>query len=228
MSKGIIYVMTTVVPGLIKIGKTGTGNYESRMYQLERHGYSNVVGLKRHFAIEVEDYDDKERLLQDIFSKSKLENSELFALSEDLVVQLLSSFEGKQVYPKDKSKEELFDEVSARRDYSNLPEQTYHMFKKVRAWDSRVVKGEMEFKHGQFIVKKGGVCCPVRGKGWTTTKVVDEARERCRIIDNILQEDVSFNSPSMAAAMLTWHPESGWDVWKDSENRPIDKYRKKS
>ena len=37
MSKGIIYVMTTAVPGLIKIGKTGSSNYESRMYQLERH-----------------------------------------------------------------------------------------------------------------------------------------------------------------------------------------------
>lgn len=48
--------MTTVVPGLIKIGKTGINNFESRMYHLERNGYSNVVGLKRNFAIEVEDY----------------------------------------------------------------------------------------------------------------------------------------------------------------------------
>lgn len=50
MAKGIIYVMTTVVPGLIKIGKTGTDNFENRMYQLERNGYFNVVGLKRKFA----------------------------------------------------------------------------------------------------------------------------------------------------------------------------------
>ena len=67
MARGIIYVMTTVVPGLIKIGKTGTDNYESRMYQLERNGYYNVVGLKRRFAIEVEDYDEKEKLLDEIF-----------------------------------------------------------------------------------------------------------------------------------------------------------------
>ena len=33
------------------------------MYQLERNGYFNVVGLKRKFAIEVEDYDAKEILL---------------------------------------------------------------------------------------------------------------------------------------------------------------------
>lgn len=34
MGKGILYVMTTVVPGVIKIGKTGLENYESRMYRL--------------------------------------------------------------------------------------------------------------------------------------------------------------------------------------------------
>ena len=71
MAKGIIYVMTTVVPGLVKIGKTGTDNFESRMYQLERNGYFNVVGLKRKFAIEVEDYDEKEVLLDEIFEKNK-------------------------------------------------------------------------------------------------------------------------------------------------------------
>ncbi len=31
MSKGIIYAMTTVVPGLGKIGKTGCQNFEQRM-----------------------------------------------------------------------------------------------------------------------------------------------------------------------------------------------------
>ena len=31
MAKGIIYVMTTVVPGLVKIGKTGLNNFEQRM-----------------------------------------------------------------------------------------------------------------------------------------------------------------------------------------------------
>ena len=56
------------------------------MYNLERHGYSNVVGLKRRFAIEVDDYSEKETLLDDIFSKSRVPNTELFALDIDLVV----------------------------------------------------------------------------------------------------------------------------------------------
>lgn len=63
MSKGIIYIMTTAVPGLIKIGKTGTANFEQRMYSLEHDGYRNVTALSRRFAIEVEDYEAKEVLL---------------------------------------------------------------------------------------------------------------------------------------------------------------------
>ena len=46
MAKGIIYIMSTAVPGLIKIGKTGTSNYQERMRALEANGYYNVAGLK--------------------------------------------------------------------------------------------------------------------------------------------------------------------------------------
>ena len=59
MSRGIIYVMTTVVDGLVKIRKTGCDNFEQRMTYLENNGYRNICGLKRQFAIEVDDYDKK-------------------------------------------------------------------------------------------------------------------------------------------------------------------------
>lgn len=51
MAKGIIYLMETIVPGLVKIGKTGSNNFEQRMYTLEHNGYANVVGLKRRYAV---------------------------------------------------------------------------------------------------------------------------------------------------------------------------------
>lgn len=114
MGKGILYVMTTVVEGLIKIGKTGSSNFEQRMYSLERNGYCNVGGLKRAFAIEVEDYDDKEALLDNIFSKSQVPGTELFALDINLVIQLLSSFEGTVIYPKTETKDEIFDEAAEK------------------------------------------------------------------------------------------------------------------
>ncbi|MFH1192810.1 MAG: GIY-YIG nuclease family protein [Candidatus Jorgensenbacteria bacterium] len=114
--KGIIYIMTTAVSGLIKIGQTGTANYQERMRNLEANGYYNVSGLKRFFAIKLDDYTDKEILLKEIFNKHQAGNSELFALDYDLVRQLLLSFEGKVIYPKDIDKEKEFDEVSKARE----------------------------------------------------------------------------------------------------------------
>jgi len=110
MAKGIIYLMTTVVPGLIKIGKTGNDQFENRMRFLENNGYANITGLKRTFAIEVDGYDEKEKLIHDIFSKSRIVGTELFALDIEVAKSLLSSLDGKQIYPKDKSKKEVFKE----------------------------------------------------------------------------------------------------------------------
>jgi hypothetical protein len=116
--KGIVYIMTTVVDGLIKIGQTGSQNYQERMRNLESNGYYNVSGLKRFFAIELEEYTYKENLLKEIFNKHRVADSELFALDYDLVKQLLLSFEGKVIYPKDIDKEKEFDEVAKSREQS--------------------------------------------------------------------------------------------------------------
>lgn len=111
MAKGIIYLMSTVVDGLIKIGKTEINNFENRMYNLERHGYCNVNGLKREFAIEVDNYSEKEALLDKLFSKSQINNSELFAVDIDLAKQLLSAFDGKVIYPKE-NKNKIFEKAT--------------------------------------------------------------------------------------------------------------------
>ncbi len=120
MNQGILYIMTTAVSGLIKIGKTGTASYKERMRFLEGNGYRNVVGLKRYFAIELEDYGDKEKLLQEVFSRSRVGESELFSLDEELVQQLLLSFEGKVIYPEHITKEQEFDVVTEARKQSAL------------------------------------------------------------------------------------------------------------
>jgi len=119
MDKGIIYLMTTAVSGLIKIGKTETKSYQERMRFLEANGYYNVVGLKRAFAIEVEDYSDKERLLHEIFSKHQVAKSELFALDVELVKQLLLAFAGNIIYPAEKNIEKAFEEVTKIRKQQN-------------------------------------------------------------------------------------------------------------
>lgn len=107
MPKGIIYITTTSVTGLIKIGKTQTSQFENRMSTLEQNGYWNVNGLKRFFAVEVDDYDEKEKLLHTVFSKSQVANSELFALDKNLAKDMLMSFDGKVVFPYGNKKEKL-------------------------------------------------------------------------------------------------------------------------
>ncbi len=110
--------MTTAVSGLIKIGQTGVDLYQERMRNLEANGYYNVVGLKRVFAIELDDYKEKESLLHEIFNRQRIGESELFALDLELVKQLLLSLEGKIIYPKKTNKEKDFDEVAKARTQS--------------------------------------------------------------------------------------------------------------
>jgi hypothetical protein len=219
MAKGIIYCMTTIVPGLVKIGKTGVDNFDSRMYHLEHNGYCNVVGLKRRFAIEVEDYNEKETLLHDIFSKSNVPNTELFALDIELVVQLLSSLDGKQVYPKDISKEDVFDTATDERQINvnsvtkyTVPDGIYHLKK-------GSVKATMRVEDKKFIVEKGSQCFPCDKDG------MPEARKKAKINNGILEEDVVCNSPSTAGWVILGNYNNGWKMWKNSDNKPIDIYR---
>lgn len=152
--------MTTAVSGLIKIGQTGTANYQERMRFLEANGYYNVSGLKRFFAIELDDYTDKETLLKEIFNKHQVGNSELFALDYDLVRQLLLSFDGTVIYPKDVNKEKEFDEVAKAREQGTR----FSFYKKgikdgeeiVFIADKEItakVVGEREVEYGEQIWK---------------------------------------------------------------------------
>ena len=224
MAKGIIYVMETVVPGLVKIGKTGTGNFEGCMYSLERNGYFNVVGLKRRFAIEVEDYDEKEALLDEIFSKARVPGSELFALDIDLVIQLLASFDGKQVYPETETREESFDQATEKRhikdDWTSIPDGTYHL-KQTRKGKGTAV-AQMVVEDGAFIVKAGAKCLPVNeGVVWTP-----EPRRTAPIVDGVPQADVVTKSPSTAGWVVLGCSNNGWNVWKSAAGKTLDEYRK--
>lgn len=217
MARGIIYCMTTIVPGLVKIGKTRTDQFEQRMYQLENNGYRNIVGLKRRFAIEVADYDEKESLLHDIFSKSNVPNTELFALDADLVVQLLASLDGKQIYPQTITKEEAFDTAADERQMNAVtrypvPAGIYHL-------DTGHVQARMRVEGRKFIVEQGSRCLPCE-KDW-----MPEARKSAVIENGILQKDVPCSSPSTAGWVVLGRANNGWTVWKNAEGKPIDIYR---
>ncbi len=220
LDKGIIYVMSTVVPGLIKIGKTGTNNFQDRMYHLERNGYSNITGLKRQFAIEVEDYSAKERLLGEIFNKSQVPNTELFALDIELVIQLLSSFEGRQIYPTEKSKDQVFDEAVKERQintgFGNLPDGEYYLERNVAGFG--IVKGKAVMQDGIFKVLRGAICAPSQ-EGY-----VHRIRRETNIQNNVLVEDIICQSPSEAGWVVIGRSNNGRTEWKDKHHQPIQIY----
>lgn len=221
MSKGIIYLMTTVVSGLIKIGKTRNDQFENRMRFLESNGYANITGLKREFAIEVDGYDEKEKLIHDIFSKSRIVNTELFALDIEIAKSLLSSLDDKQIYPKDKSKKEVFkestEEIKLKSDNGFVPDGEYVLNRNIKGFGK--VYGKAKVEDGIFTVLKGSICGNT-GKGY-----ISSIRRNANIVNNILQEDIVCVNPSSAGWIIIGKSNNGWVEWKDIHGNRIEKYR---
>lgn len=225
--KSYLYVMSIVVGGLIKIGKTSTNNFEQRMYILERNGYCNVVGLQRCFAIEVDDYDEKEVLLDNIFSKSQVPGTELFALDINLVIQLLSSFEGNVIYPKSESKAEIFDNsteiIAAEK--GTVPDGLYYLNRKVKALNENV-SATIEVKNKKIILKSGSKIAPFSKfivKGWLIAKNSLEIDD-----ENLTKNDLECDSYSMASSIVVGQQSDGWSEWKTADGESIDIFRKQS
>ena len=227
MGKGIIYLMTTAVPGLVKIGKTGSKNYEQRMYDLEHNGYRNVTALKREFAIEVDDYDEKEKLLHIIFEKSQLSDTELFAIDVNIAKQLLSSFEGTMVFPLSETKDEVFDESVDSIKGKIIPDGEYKLERKKKS-DNRIVKVTAIIKNGFWTIRKSSILGVSEDVG--VSKKARKARDNMLIDSNgKLLEDYELGecSPSFAADVVMNGSTDGWREWKNNEGKAVDIYRNK-
>lgn len=193
------------------------------MNYLEKNGYSNVSGLKRRLAIEVDEYNKKERIIHDIFSKSRVGTSELFATDMERAVSLLSSLEGKQIYPTTLTKKEVFEvateELKSREGLELLPDGEYRLNRKIKGFGE--VNGRATVKRGVFTLLKGSLCADV------TTDVVPAIYDKAIIEDNILQVDLICSSPSAAGFVVIGKANNGWIEWKDASGNKIDIYRKK-
>ncbi len=223
MARGVLYIMTTVVDGLIKIGKTQTPQFERRMYQLESNGYKNITALKRKFAIEVDDYDEKEELLHRIFDRSRVPNTELFALDPELAVSLLSALEGTQVYPKtsDKTKADIFTDASKNMINSSIPDGIYHLKRKIKAVDKEIT-ATMQVKNGKFTVLAGSDFSPVSSKA--ISDAIKDRRNKAKVRSGKLLKDETFNSASYAAVFVLGQSESGPRRWKDENGKSLKEY----
>lgn len=234
--KGILYLMTTSQPGVIKIGKTEEHQFEKRMKNLEQNGYRQFNGLCRQFAILVDDYDSKERLLHEIFEKSQIADTELFAVKINLVKKLLSAFAGEQIYPKDDVKgsqprtrnttnqEPIW--IRTNKNSGFLPEGLYHTI-------SKKYYGIMEYRNGKYILKKGTIipalCDTARRHN---SSYPNDRNKLLNLKDNdsiALNDDKIIGdntSVSFLGFLVSGRSTNGWTFWFDDENEPIDKYRK--
>ena len=227
MSKGIIYIMTSVLPGLIKIGKTRTDQYEIRMSFLEKNGYRNITGLKRKFAIELDEYDEKETLLHTIFEKSQVADTEMFSLDVDIAIQLLSSFEGTIIYPKNQSKTEIFNDATDNKESRVIPDGEYH-FEKKKVSDNKKVKAIAIIKDGIWTLKKGSILGIIEDAGGS--KMAKVARAELSMDSNgVLLEDYEMGNctPSFAGNVVLNASNNGWNDWRNSKGEPVDIYRPK-
>ncbi len=98
MSKGYVYIMTIAVDGIIKIGRSK--DWTARCQKdLESNGYKNMNGLKTYFVAEVDDQEEIESIMHDIFTECRVADTEMFAVDKDRAKRVLSKM-GIQIYPK--------------------------------------------------------------------------------------------------------------------------------
>ena len=226
MSKGIIYIMTSVLPGLIKIGKTGSSQFEKRMDHLEKNGYRNITGLKRAFAIEVDEYDEKEALLHTIFEKSQVADTEMFSLNIETATQLLSSFEGTVIYPKNESKIDIFNDATDSSKSRLIPDGVYHFEKKKVSDNNKKIKATAVISDGKWTLKKGSLLGCKEDVG--VSKRAKSLRAMLSLDENgELLEDCELGecTPSCAGSVVIYASNNGWTDWKNSNGEPVDVYR---
>lgn len=77
-----------------------------------------------------------------------------------------------------------------------------------------------------FVVLKGSKIAPSSGTDDTISPGNLKKRKECRIEEDILQEDVLFNSPSSAAEFVTGKSANGWVCWKNKEGKTLDELAK--
>ena len=195
------------------------------MYSLEHDGYRNVTALRREFAIEVEDFDEKEKLIHTIFEKSQLSDTELFAIDVNIVKQLLSSFDGAVVFPKTETKSEVFSEATESRKSKLIPDGEYTLSMKNNSINAtaKVIDGKWTLKRGSIIEPSDTAeKLPKRVKMCRDTLPVDKSGK--------LLEDIELGecAPSFVGSVVANIPLDGWHYWKDKDKQPINKYRQET
>lgn len=220
MSKAILYVMSTIVPGLVKIGMTN--DFEKEMAMLERNGYCNIVALKREYAVETDDCENKKDMIDQLLRNKRIADTDLYAVDADLIVYFFSSLRGTQVYPvKDKEEEEKPDRSHK---WDLVPDGRYYMRKRSPRASNHVIEAIMDVVNGVYVIPKGTKLIASDCSGLSET--IRKIRESDSVKSNTTTKDIKFASPSGASSFIMGTPSNGWNDWRGADGESIDKYRR--
>ena len=171
-------------------------------------------------------YDDKEAMLHTIFEKSRVSDTELFALDVNIAMQLLASFDGTVIFPKTETKDEVFDAATDNSRSKLIPNGTY-TFERKKMSDNKVVHATAVIDNGRWTLLRGSILGVAEDVG------VSQKAKAVRAtlpLDNggKLLEDVELGacSPSHAGTVVMNQSNNGWTDWKNTKGQPVDIYRK--
>ena len=118
------------------------------------------------------------------------------------------------------------DEISIGEENTEIhvPNGKYYFSQKLKRWKGRQANAVMQVVDGKFILLKDSDVCPYEGDIYDAVHI---KRANANIVNDKLQEDIVFTSPSGPAIFVTGGARNGWTVWKDENGKAIDQYRKK-
>ena len=216
--------MSCIVPGLVKIGKTA--NYRNRMYIIKHNGYVNVTGFKEEYAIEVDDYDEKESELHDYFKEKQIGNTELYAITPEYAISIMAKYDGKQIFPDPKLENKKTILRAAEEDIksSKLKEGLYTIKSKSYNATLEVCNGILTLKKGSMINTKPTESFK-HGRNQKNPKLWKMIMENY-VYNGILTDDVIVSNVSSAACVVLGRSVNGWKFWIDEYGQLIDNQRK--
>ena len=109
-------------------------------------------------------------------------------------------------------------------DRAKIPDGIYYFARKVKRFGNILLRGEMRVKNGTFMLLKGSDIATETGIGLSS--IIDEKRNRTKVEDGKLMEDIELTSPSACGEFIMGAACNGWTAWKTKSGEPIDCYRK--
>ena len=140
--------------------------------------------------------------------------------------QLLSSFEGRVIYPKSESKSEIFDEAYDNSKSKLIPNGIYY-FRRFKKSDDKYVDAKVKIDKGVWTLLKGSIIGIVEDVGVPNN--VKSFRLTMKFNDQgELLEDTNLGqcTPSFAGVIVMNASCNGWVEWKNENGQPVDVYRK--